>query len=164
MSETLVQKKPSELGDFANIAEINQGDRSSRFRLTDLSGKSTLDLADDIYKKCFLANELELFLNKAAQHQRQFNEEVNILKEQIEKWLADHADQIVKNKTKLICDLEPSSTGKIHFRFIVIKKEPIDWISDPLEMELVRLEESLLRDSHFQIIRLDSILVPNVEK
>ncbi|MDR2115985.1 MAG: hypothetical protein LBP87_06360 [Planctomycetaceae bacterium] len=161
MSETIVQDNHIEI---QTPTSITQGDRSSRVWLKSRDGTATLNLADDIFNKCLLAGEIEYLANKASQQKQLFHKEYELLNTLIDKWLSDHADQIIKEKTGIVSNFELSTSGKIHLRFIVTKKDPIDWISDPLEMELVNLEERLLREFKFEIIRLNSILVPNAEE
>jgi hypothetical protein len=158
MSETALQE---ELMQTQRHPNIMQGDRKSRFWLMGEEGKSTLSLADDIYKKYFFANQLESFMENASQKQQQVVEESERIAVLVTKWLEDHADQIVINKSGIVGDPKISSSGKIHFHFVVTKKEPVDWISDPLTDELLLFEKKLWKD--FQIIRLNSILLPNNE-
>jgi hypothetical protein len=150
---------------------ITQGDFNNRFRLNNQKGESTLSLGHDVYEKYFFAGQIETALNQAlsqtSQQREQFTGEWNHLVTMVEEWKQTHADQIVVEKTRIIGEPEVSSSGKIHFRFIVIKKSPVDWLNDPLDETLTKFEEKLLNDPLLKMIRLDSLLfsdLPDTEK
>jgi hypothetical protein len=172
MSETIVetvfQNRP-----VSSVCPVNitQGDFNNRFRLNNQKGESTLSLGHDVYEKYFFAGQIETALNQAlsqaSQHREQFTEEWNHLVTVVEEWKQTHTNQIVMEKTRITGNPEVSSSGKIHFRFIVIKNSPIDWLNDPLDEELTRFEEKLLNDPFLKMIRLDSLLfsdLPDTEE
>jgi hypothetical protein len=158
MSESAIQEK------FAQTQcppSIKQDDRKSRFWLVGEEGTS-LSLASDIYEKWILVNKAKILIEQITQQQQQFTEEFNRVGKLIMEWLEAHADQIVMEKSGIVGEPELSSAGKMHFRFIVTKKGHVDWIDDPLTAELILFEENLW--NNFQIVRLNSLLLPNVEE
>jgi hypothetical protein len=142
---------------------IAQGDRSNRFWLSSKDGTSTLSLADDIYQKCFLMGQVETAIERTRTQRSQFERECQELVELLEAWKEQHSDRIIGERTKISQKPSMSVSGHIRFRFFVVQSLPGAQLDNELDAILDQLDDSVLKNNGFTMIRLDSFLVPNAE-
>jgi hypothetical protein len=129
----------------------------------------TFNSSVDAYEKWLLANRAGRLIDVIAQLQQQiaqprqqFIKEIKQASELVTEWLNDHADQVVVEASGIMGKPEISPSGKVHLSLVVIKKQPVDWLDDPLNTELLAFEESLWKT--FQIVRLNSLLFPDAKE
>ena len=157
MSQVLDEVKTSKIKTPANVVRdpILQGDGCNRhFLMGDLG--NFLAVSDDIYHRYCFAEPFTRALEEIQIRQQTLQEEVQRLLLIVEKWMECQEGKIDADRTKLLPQPLCSSAGKVRFQFIVI---PLEGQAEFLEKELVLLDDTFLKDSTFQIVRLDSVLM-----
>jgi len=136
--------------------KIVQGDGTSRFSLIGEEG-SALALADEIYCRYHLAEPICKIIEADSERRQALVTETERLFAIIKAWMDEHKGRVDTNKTKLPKPVLVSSSGKVRFQFIVIllKGELEDFCV--WENDLAALDEKVLHDPFFQIVRLDSL-------
>jgi hypothetical protein len=127
--------------------EIVKGDRNSRFQLRG-DDSQKLVLADDLYNNYIYAEPIKKTVAAV-------NDELQRLRQLVEKWKHEHRGIIDVRATGTPNTVLASSSGKLRLQFFVVPQKNQ---RDSLEEKLVLLDESVLNDPSFQIVRLDSIL------
>jgi hypothetical protein len=149
---------------------ITEGDRNNRFWLSLQDGSSTLNIADDIVKKCIVANKVteavEQFQKAIEQSQKAkeiLTEELNKTEALITSWLEEHKDRVVREKTGFVGTPIATSDGIIRCRFRITQKSSDVFLDEDLDNELTILEERILKEIKPQIIRIDTFLLPDID-
>lgn len=136
--------------------QIVQGDRTSRFELIDAEGNAPVALADDICNNYFFAESIANAVNTAQQHDQSLRAEANRLFDILKKWKDDHRNQIVDDETNLPTVMTRTPSGTVRFQFFVVPNEGQE---ASVGESLVSLDQQILQDATFQILRLDSVLM-----
>jgi hypothetical protein len=157
MAENLTLQNAARTADEPVTAyvEIAQGDRTSRFLLRGANG-SPVVLANDLYVNHFLAEPIRKAMAEVNKQHQRFEMEAQSLCQIVEDWKSEHKDTINLIDTKIAKTVLVSTIGKARFQFIVV---PLEGQEDFLESELVKLDSRILKDSTFQMVRLDSVLM-----
>lgn len=142
--------------DTITVNKIAQGDRTSRFELQGADGNAPVALADDIFCSYYMAEPIKAAMREAGKLGQQLSTEADRLLAMIEEWKEKHRNTIDMDETCLSKTISRSSSGKCRFSFFVV---PQEGQYDFLDQEIVSLDQQILEDPSFKIVRLDSVLL-----
>jgi hypothetical protein len=172
MSE-LLQKLPDNDSKTSPVAGlIAEGDRNNRFWLSLQDGSTTLNIADDIAKKCVFANnanKVKEVIDQIQQAIEQFPESQEILLEELKQteilitdWLEKHKDHIILEKTGFVGTPVKTYNEIVRYQFLITQKSSDVFLDEDLDNELTALEEQILKEIKPKTIRIDTILLPDI--
>jgi hypothetical protein len=145
---------------------ITEGDRNNRFWLSLQDGSTTLNVADDIAKQCIIADKLMETLKQVVEQSQKNKElltkELNKTEALITRWLEEHKDRIIYEKTGFVGAPIKTSDGIVRCRFLVTQKSSDAFVDEDLDNELTALEERILKEIKPQLVRIDTILLPDI--
>jgi hypothetical protein len=142
--------------------KIIEGDRNSRFWVSLQNGSITLDIADDIVKKYIVANKMIEAVEQFQKTKEILAEELSKTETLITSWLEKHNDRIIPEKTGFVGTPVVSSNGMMRYRFLITQKSSDVFFDEDLDNELTALEECILKEIEPQMIRIDTLLLPDI--